>query len=248
MNNIKSYQIFESESNALTPEQIRWLDLHTNGEWTLDPQTGQVDVNGDFNCHHDEISDFKGIKFGFVTGSFTCGHNRFTSLEGAPQRVGGNFFCSDNLLTSLEGAPQKVGGYFQCGYNRLTSLKGAPLKVGGDFGCSDNLLTSLEGAPQEVEWDFWCSNNSLTSLEGAPRKVGGDLDFDGNPVKEKDLERIYHLMRGRRSYQGAVRSLWEELEDETKVLIYRPSFDWLTPEEHKKWSVLQKYQKIKSII
>ncbi len=126
----------------LTPEQIEWLDKCTKGTWQLNPSTGEVDVDVDFNCSEQGLSDFKGVRFGQVGGGFGCGFNELTSLEGAPREVGGDFICSNNQLTSLEGAPQKIGGHFGCGYNQLTSLEGAPQKVGKSSDCRGNPVSS----------------------------------------------------------------------------------------------------------
>jgi hypothetical protein len=140
MRHIKPYsQLFESQTE-LTPEQIEWLDECAIGKWTLNPQTGLVDVKGGFNCYDERLTDFKGVRFG----------------------VAGHFYCSSNKLTSLDGAPQEVGGVFNCSDNLLTSLKGAPRKVGVSFDCSDNQLISLEGAPQEVVANFFCFDNPVT--------------------------------------------------------------------------------------
>jgi hypothetical protein len=137
MRHIKLYdQLFESQTE-LTPEQIEWLDEYAIGKWTLNPQTGLVDVKGGFNCYDQGLTDFKGVRFG-VAGHFYCSYNKLTSLDGAPQEVGGVFNCSDNLLTSLKGAPRKVGVSFDCSDNQLTSLEGAPQEVGGNFFCFDN--------------------------------------------------------------------------------------------------------------
>ena len=184
MKHIKHYRVFEA-SPALTPEQIEWLN-ECRGTWQLNPQTGLVDVDGYFDCSEQDLSDFKGVRFGVVGGSFHCDNNLLTSLEGAPQKVGGSFWCSNNRLTSLEGAPQKVGGDFYCNDNLLTSLEGAPQKVGGGFFCDNNLLTSLEGAPEKVRGSLSCGNNLLTSLVGAPQEVGGDFDCDKNRLTSLD--------------------------------------------------------------
>ena len=162
------------KGGTLTEEQIKWLNECTEGTWKLNHQTGLVDVEGDFDCSGQDLSDFKGVRFGVVERHFSCSDNRLTSLEGAPREVGRSFNCDDNLLTSLEGAPQKVRGGFSCHNNRLTSLEGAPREVGWSFWCHNNRLTSLEGAPQKV-WSFDCNDNRLTSLEGAPRKVRGNF-------------------------------------------------------------------------
>jgi hypothetical protein len=166
----------------LTREQIDWLNECTEGTWTINKKTGLVDVEGRFGCEYQNLKDFKGVRFGTVTGNFNCSRNKLTSLVGAPQNVGWSFRCHHNELTSLVGAPQKVGVDFYCSNNKLTSLEGAPQEVGVDFDCENNQLTSLEGAPQEVGVDFNCSHNKLTSLEGAPQKVGGRFNCHHNKL------------------------------------------------------------------
>jgi hypothetical protein len=167
---------------TLTKKQINWLNKCASGTWSLNPQTGLVDVKGGFYCSKQGLTDFKGVKFGVVELSFSCSDNRLTSLVGAPQKVELSFYCRTNQLTTLEGAPQKVGGDFHCEHNQLTSLVGAPQKVGRDFDCEHNQLTSLEGAPQRVSRDFCCNRNDLTSLEGAPQRVGRDFFCEANQL------------------------------------------------------------------
>ena len=150
MRHIKNYkELFEAQTE-LTREQITWLNKCAKKRWTLNPKTGLVDVNGDFRCTDQDLTDFKGVRFGEVTDTFDCSRNSLTSLEGAPQKVGESFYCSDNQITSLEGSPRIVRGGFNCSNNGITSLEGAPRKVGRDFFCSDNpvsekVLKSLYG-------------------------------------------------------------------------------------------------------
>jgi hypothetical protein len=183
---ILSFALFEAKI-GLTPEQEEFLNKYTKGTWTLDPSTGLVDVEGDFNCagydwERGDLKDFEGVKFGKVSGNFDCSLNKLTSLAGAPKVVDENFYCRDNKLTSLAGAPQEVGEGFYCEDNNLTSLVGAPQKVRGGFDCFGNKLTSLVGAPQEVGEGFGCKKNKLTSLVGAPQKVRGGFDCFGNKL------------------------------------------------------------------
>ncbi len=178
---ILSFALFEAKI-GLTPEQEAFLNKYTEGTWTYHSSTGLVDVKGRFDCSHHYLEDFVGVKFGKISGSFSCSYNKLTSREGAPQEVGGDFDCEGNKLTSLEGAPQKVGKSFDCFDNKLTSLEGAPQKVGKDFNCPKNNLTSLKGAPQVVSGDFKCYQNNLKNLAGAPQEVGGDLDCSVNTL------------------------------------------------------------------
>ena len=229
MKYIKPYQIFEASATApaaLTQEQIEWLDECAAGRWKLNPQTGFVDVNGDFDCSGQRLTDLKGVRFGKVSGNFDCDNNQLTTLEGSPQSVGGGFYCENNELTTLEGAPQKVGGYFYCNNNELTTLEGAPQSVGRGFYCNDNKLTTLVGAPQSVGGNFYCS---------------------GNPVTETTLNSIFALMKKGMTYQQALEERWPEMKDVDRVLMYKemPS---LSPEDVRKYKALATYANIKGYL
>ncbi len=153
MKHIKTFSIFES-TQGLTPEQEEFLNECTRGTWRVNPE-GLVDIEGTFSCFSKGLKDLRGIKFGRVTGDFSCSHNSLETLEGAPREVGVNFFCSNNSLETLEGAPREVRGHFGCSYNSLKTLEGAPREVGGRFRCHNNPLQSLEGAPEIIGGKFW---------------------------------------------------------------------------------------------
>jgi hypothetical protein len=130
-----------------------------------------------------------GIKFGKISGSFLCGNNKLTSLEGAPQEVGGYFECYSNQLTSLEGAPQEVGGRFICRYNQLTSLVGAPQEVGGDFDCSGPLEKAFELIYKKLKLGIPYGVALLASKSKISKKEWDKLDkssIEGIDPKEAD--------------------------------------------------------------
>jgi hypothetical protein len=133
----------------LNEEQKSFLDKVVEGTWSINPDTGFIDVDGNVNMILMGFTEIP-VKFGDVDGYFYCLHNHLSSLEGAPQSVGGDLNCDHNKLTSLKGAPQSVGGDFDCLFNKLNSLEGGPKFVGGDFKCIGNNLISLNGAPQSV--------------------------------------------------------------------------------------------------
>jgi hypothetical protein len=245
MQHVKLFEDFSSQE-TLTEDQIDWLNECTTGTWRLNPSTGLIDVD-DFICGHQDLTDFKGVAFGHVSGHFSCNNNELTSLEGAPQTVSFYFLCNNNRLTSLEGAPQTVSFYFRCDNNELTSLEGAPLTVGGNFYCHDNELTSLEGAPQTVGGDFVCHNNQLTSLEGAPQKVSGGFYCDNNPVSEETLSSIFSLMKKGKSYQQALEKCWPNMNNEDRALMYKDLKD-LTPEEIRSYQALATVNRIKNYL
>ena len=226
MRHIKPYQVFEASAPALTAEQIEWLDKCAAGRWKLNRQTGLVDINGGFNCSGQNLQDFKGVRFGKVSGDFYCHSNQLTSLVGAPQTVGRDFYCYENQLTSLVGAPQSVGGNFECRSNQLTTLVGAPQSVDGSFWCHANQLTTLEGAPKTVGRDFWCGDN---------------------PVTKSTLKAIFALMKSGKSYQKALEERWPKMGDVDRVLMYKemPS---LSPEDIRKYKALATYSNIKNYL
>ena len=108
---IKSYKEYINESAGvdLTQKQKNWLDKCAKGRWQFNPQTGLVDVKGDFSCSEQGLDSFKGVRFGHVSGSFECWDNNLTSLVGAPQSVR-DFSCHSNNLTSLKGFPMEIKG------------------------------------------------------------------------------------------------------------------------------------------
>jgi hypothetical protein len=162
----------ESAEVTLTPQQKRWLTSCCY-DWRFDPETGLVNVQGDFTCSGDKKGQgFRGVKFGEVSGDFRCSSTGLTSLDGAPRKVGRSFACSRNALTSLEGGPEEVGRDFLCSDNQLTDLKGSPDIIPGDFFCNGNLLKSLIGGPQRVYEKLIATENPIQSLEGMPITVG----------------------------------------------------------------------------
>ena len=108
-----------------------------------------VDVDGNVNISYRQLTKIP-VKFGSVSGRFSCYSNNLSSLEHCPSFVGGNFSCHNNMLTSLEHCPSFVGGNFYCYHNNLTTLEHCPSFVGGHFDCDHNNLTSLEHHPTFV--------------------------------------------------------------------------------------------------
>jgi len=157
---IKSFKIFESY------QEIKSIcDKYGIRNWELNPKTNLVDVTGSVDLSRKELREIP-IKFGRVSGNFSCHNNHLTSLEGCPQSVGGYFYCYNNKLTSLEGCPQSVGGDFYCSYNHLTSLEGSPQSVGGDFYCYNNQIRDFRVpyASLNESKEFFCENNPIFEI------------------------------------------------------------------------------------
>jgi len=160
---------------------------------------GTVDVNGDVNLNG-QIRNKNNLplKFGTVSGHFTCSFNNLTTLKGAPTYVGGMFLCNRNELVTLEGGPKYVIGSFGCTDNQLINLNGAPIEVDGNFECYSNKLVTLEGTPTHVGGRFDCHNNRLIDLEGLPRKIDKVLCHD-NPISS-----IYYLFPDHKSFMESL--------------------------------------------
>jgi len=181
-------------------------------------------VTGDFSCNNNELTTLEGSP-SRVGGYFICNSNELTTLKGGPSEVGGNFWCSNNSLTSLEGSPSEVGGMFWCGSNKLITLKGAPKEVGGDFQCQYNNLTNLEGSPSKVGGNFFCYNNEIITLEGAPIFFGGRFSCNDNPIDQvytlfPDYESFrYSMDYGYIRGKNIVKSRFKEALDEVKKRV-----------------------------
>lgn len=141
---------FNSFKNELNDEQKYFLETNARGPWTFDPESGMVDVEGDFNFSFTKARSMKGIKFRKVYGDFQCSYNHLLNLEGSPEEVGGDFNCRNNNLSTLSGSPVKVGRSFLCTDNKIKNLIGGPKEVGLYYDCSRNPLTSLEGMPEKI--------------------------------------------------------------------------------------------------
>ena len=131
MKYIRDYRLFES-SDGLNDEQRKFLDKYILGRWSVNGE-GLVDVQGGFYCYRQGLEDFRGIRFGKVSGSFYCRSNQLKTLEGSPRVVGESFWCDGNQLRTLEGSPREVGGDFHCHGNPFISLEGAPEVIEGHF-------------------------------------------------------------------------------------------------------------------
>ena len=121
-----------------------------------------VDVDGDVDLRNKGLTKIP-LKFGKVSGDFSC---------------------RDNQLISLEGSPLSVGGHFDCSFNQLKSLEGAPLSVGGDFSCYSNELKSLDGISGRISGGIYCYSNQLRDVKGVKDGWLGEFSVYRNPVHE----------------------------------------------------------------
>jgi len=174
MKYIKLYESFENIDSICKKYGIK--------KYTINPD-GTVDVDGDIDLSFKDLAKLP-LKFGDVTGDFTCHANFLTTLDGCPKSVGGIFNCCSNNLISLEECPQSVGGDFYCSNNQLTSLEFSPKSVGGDFYCNYNQLTTLEFSPKSVGGDFDCADNKLKDMYGFPDFFDNEVYYGDNPVDE----------------------------------------------------------------
>jgi len=150
-----------------------------------------IDVNGDVDLNK-MLGDMKKlpVKFGKVSGYFSCYGNNLTTLEGCPTYVGDNFFYYGNKLTTLEYCPKYVGRDFNVVRNNLTTLKG------------------IEKC--EILGDFWCEGNDILPenyIYILTAKLGGDIPT-GNDA-------IYNILN---TYKNEVKYLHKALSELKKVL------------------------------
>jgi hypothetical protein len=80
-----------------TDRQKSFLDKVVSGKWSINSDTGLVDVDGNVFMSDMKLTEIP-VKFGKVTGNFNCADNQLNSLIGAPKSVGGDFNCSNNKV------------------------------------------------------------------------------------------------------------------------------------------------------
>jgi hypothetical protein len=198
--------------NMINKIQEKLLDGAVRGSWSLNPNTGLIDVNGDFiyispgGGRH----PLRGLRFGEVSGSFIL--ETYTGvlpdLDGFPQKVGKNFSCSRCGVESLVGGPKEVGGNYTFSFNEVRNFEGAPERVPGNFvGRFNHDLVSFEGLPEHIggdlnledgnPWQRKIDRNNLSIL--ANSKIGGDIKFDGeyrdflNALFIREIKGIYRM-------------------------------------------------------
>ena len=207
MKHLRLFESFDLRQSFIFYEKIHKVcRKYGIGNYNIN-KDGTVDVYGNVDLHDKDLKKLP-VKFGKVTGYFSCFQNQLTSLDGCPNSVGDYFSCSDNQLTSLKGCPREVGHNFICRNNQLTSLEGGPEEVGGGFSCSHNKLTSLKGSPREVGGNFNCEDNQLKSLDGGPIRIGVGQIFTypqdlfnciGNPIYN-----VYNIFGSFKEYQDSL--------------------------------------------
>ncbi len=197
--------------------------------WSINSE-GLVDVDGDVDLSHKKLSRLP-LKFGKVTGFFSCEKNQINTLDGSPKHVDGYFSCDMNILMSLGGSPTYVGGLFSCSDNYLKSLEGGPSYVGKHYYCLNNVLTNLKGAPNHIFKNFFCNSNNLTTLENCPREIEGDFHCFNN--------KLTTLRFGPDSVDGSVWAFGNKISDIPKKYLTDRYLQFIIKEQHD-WRLYRK--------
>jgi hypothetical protein len=182
MKYLKSYYLLESIRETQITKKCELLGIKN---WTLNSD-GLVDVNGNVDISKMNLTTIP-LRFGEVTGEFSCFDNKLTNLDGAPHTVGGAFYCYGNLLTSLVGGPKKCLNY-NCASNKLENFVGAPERIPGFFFGNSNKLLSLKGSPKYVG-DFFIERvsnfdkNKSLLFEDIPTHVSGNFYTNNSLLK-----------------------------------------------------------------
>jgi hypothetical protein len=152
MNNLKTYEGFFDFFRSGESKIGKICQKYGIKNWSINSD-GLVDVDNDVFLYNKELTKFP-LKFGKVTGYFTCHHNQLTTLKGCPYEVGGYFDCRVNKLTSLEFCPRRVGGEFWCARNNIREFSG-PKYIGDGFFCHTNPIENIWNIinPVDNRWD-----------------------------------------------------------------------------------------------
>ena len=136
---IKKYDQFISESLEDVTSICKKYGIRN---WTLNDD-GSIDVDGSVYLYTKGLTELP-LKFGKVSGYFTCDNNQLTTLEGCPTSVGDDFNCSYNQLTTFKGCPESISGNFQCYYNKIVNFYEFPDRlIGMELYLEDNPLGEI---------------------------------------------------------------------------------------------------------
>jgi hypothetical protein len=152
MIHLKSYRMFESMQDGVTPEQRALLNascqpyqknnqlVRPEDAWWVDPATGLVDVGGNFVLERGYTSGLLGIEFGKIGGYFNVIGAGLEDASKLPREIGTHLSADDNRFRTLEGIGL-VNQYLTVDGNMLVSLEGLSLssKV---YGASRNPVRS----------------------------------------------------------------------------------------------------------
>ncbi len=102
-----------------------------------------VDVQGSVYISYCDITEIP-VRFGTVTGTFSCFSTRLTTLKNVPHTIGDSLLVHNNNLTSLEYAPRYITNSFILDGNYdLSDFNGCPIQKENSnlkIFCSDTNL------------------------------------------------------------------------------------------------------------
>jgi hypothetical protein len=179
---LKTYKMFESMQDGVTPEQAVLLNascqmyqknnkmVQPEDAWWVNPETGLVDVGGNFILKKDWGGGLRGIKFGKIGGYFNVIGAGLEDASELPREIGTHLNAGDNKFRTLEGI-----GYVK----KSIELDG-------------NLLVSLEGMTKDL---LGSHGEIFRGLAGNPVRAGFLRD---------DLEEV---LRGKETWTGVYLSI-----------------------------------------
>lgn len=187
---LKTYKMFESMQDGVTPEQRELLNascqiyqknnklVQPEDAWWVNPATGLVDVGGNFVLKQGWTGGLLGIKFGRVNGYFNVTAAGLEDASELPREIGTHLNASDNKFRTLEG----IG------------------KVGKTIEVDNNLLVSLEGMTPELLGGLPAGNNIM--------RAGKFSGLSGNPVRAPFLrDDLEEVIAGKEAWTGIYLSI-----------------------------------------
>jgi hypothetical protein len=188
---LKSYRMFESMQDGVTPEQRALLNascqyyqknnkgVQPKDAWWVDPETGLVNVGGNFVLKKGWTQGLLGIKFG---------------------KIGGYFNVIGAGLEDASELPREIGTHLDAENNKFRTLEGIGL-VKKAINVDGNLLVSLEGIEKDLLGEF---NHILPTGVFASKIQGAGR----NPVRSAFLrEDLEEVLSGKETWTGIYLSI-----------------------------------------
>ncbi len=148
-------KLYEVAATRLAPKHRAWVAARTQGTFSLNTETGRVDVDGDVTLKQMDTEIV--VPLGVVTGDFSCVNTQLATLKNAPTAIHGQFLAwnvpvtepySDRILGLFKllknihiGSYVKIGGVA----DKVTWIVSRHMKDKDILACQEELIDAGYG-------------------------------------------------------------------------------------------------------
>jgi hypothetical protein len=146
----------------------------------------KINVNGSVDMRL-KFKSIVPIRFGVVTGDFSCNSNYLKNFANFPKEIGGSLAATGNLFQSLAGLSHiSVGKSIILSHNKnIFQTVGLPKRIEGTLDLSFCSIGILNNFPTYIGEDLILNNNLLRTMN-IDVDVIGTVDLSYNKIVNTD--------------------------------------------------------------